>query len=558
MAKKIKFDEEARQTLKDGVDKIADTVKITLGPKGRNVVLDKGFGAPTITNDGVTIAEEIEVKGKFENLGVEMLKEVASNTNETAGDGTTTASLLGQAMIQRGLKNVTAGTEPIEIKKGIEKATDKVVSALRELSQDVSTKEEIADVGTISAQDEEIGELIAEVMDEVGKDGVITVEESKAFGLEKELVEGMQFDQGYTSPYMVTDEERMEAKLDDPYIIITDQKISAINDILPLLEKITQSGKKDIVIIAEEIEGEALATLVVNKIRGTFNALALEAPGFGDRQKKLLEDIAVLTGGKVISEDLGLELENAEINMLGEADRVIATQDNTTVVGGEGRDEDIKKRVSQIKTQIESSDSDYDREKLEERLGKLTGGVAVIRVGAATEVEQKEKQDRIEDALAATRAAVEEGIVPGGGVALLRATDVLEDLDLEGAQEVGADIVKGAIEEPLRQIATNAGKEGSVVVEKIKGLDEPEGYNAQTDEFEDLVDAGVVDPTKVARSALQNSASAASMLLTTNAVVAEDEDEEDDGDSGGAPAGGGMPQGGMGGGMGAMGGLGGM
>lgn len=556
MAKKIKFDEEARQILKDGVDKIADTVKITLGPRGRNVVLDKGFGAPTITNDGVTIAEEIEVKGKFENLGVEMLKEVASNTNETAGDGTTTASLLGQAMIQRGLKNVTAGTEPMEIKKGIEKATSEVVEALRELSQDVSTKEEIADVGTISAQDEEIGELIAEVMDEVGKDGVITVEESKAFGLEKELVEGMQFDQGYTSPYMVTDEERMEAKLDDPYIIITDQKISAINDILPLLEKITQSGKKDIVIIAEGIEGEALATLVVNKIRGTFNALAVEAPGFGDRQKKLLEDIAVLTGGKVISEDLGLELENAEINMLGEADRVIASQDDTTIVGGEGRDEDIEKRVSQIKTQIENADSDYDREKLEERLGKLTGGVAVIRVGAATEVEQKEKQDRIEDALAATRAAVEEGIVPGGGVALLRATESLKGLDLEDAQQVGADIVKGAIEEPLRQIATNAGREGSVVVEKVKKLDEPEGYNAQSDEFEDLVDAGVVDPTKVVRSALQNSASAASMLLTTNAVVAEDEDEDDEGgNGGGAPAGGGMPQGGMG----AMGGgLGGM
>lgn len=551
MPKQIKFDESARRLLKKGVDKIADTVKITLGPKGRNVVLDQGFGAPTVTNDGVTIAEEIEVKNKFENLGVEMLKEVATNTNDVAGDGTTTATLLGQSMVQRGLKNVTAGANPQEIRYGIEKAANKVIAALKELSNDVSKKDEIADVATISAQDEEIGKLISDVMDKVGKNGVITVEESKTFGLEKEMVEGMQFDEGYVSPYMVTDSDRMEAKLDDPYIIITDQKISAINDILPLLEKITQSGKKDIVIIADELEGEALATIVVNKIRGTFNALAVEAPGFGDRKKQMLEDIAALTGGKVISEDLGLKLENAEINMLGEADRVISTQDETTIVGGKGREEDIKKRVSQIKTQMEKADSDFDREKYEKRLGKLTGGVAVIRVGAATEVEQKEKQHRIEDALSATRAAVEEGIVPGGGVALLRVISSLDDVDAEGDEEIGVSIVRGALEEPLRQIAANAGVEGSIVVEKVKNFKtKTKGYNAKKDTYEDMLEAGIVDPTKVTRSALQNASSAAAMLLTTEAIVAESEEDDDD-DASGAPAGGGMPgMGGMGGAMG--------
>lgn len=548
MSKQIKFNEEARRLLKRGVDKISDAVKITLGPKGRNVVLDKGFGAPTVTNDGVTIAKEIEVKNKFESLGVEMLKEVATKTNDVAGDGTTTATLLGQAMVQRGLKNVAAGANPQEIRRGIEKATQKVVAALRELSHDISTKEEIADVATISAQDEEVGGLIAEVMDEVGKEGVITVEESKTFGLSKELVEGMQFDEGYISPYMVTDSERMEAKLDEPFIIITDQKISAINDILPLLERITQAGKKDIVIIAEDVEGEALATLVVNKIRGTFNALAIKAPGFGDRRKKMLEDIAVLTGGKVISEDLGLKLENAELNMLGEADRVIATQDETTIVGGHGKDSDIKKRVNQIKAQLEQTESDFDREKLEERLGKLTGGVAVIRVGAATEVEQKEKQHRIEDALSATRAAVEEGIVPGGGVALIRALSALEGIKAPGDEKIGVAIVKAALEEPLRQIATNAGQEGSVIVEKVKAFKEKsKGYNARADEYEDMFKAGIVDPTKVTRSALQNAASAAAMLLTTEAVVAESEEEEEEASQGGGQGRpGSMPGGGMG------------
>ena len=528
MAKKIEFSEKARQQLKRGVDEIANTIKITLGPKGRNVILDKGFGAPTITNDGVTIAKEIEVADKVKNLGVEIVKEVASKTNDIAGDGTTTAALLTQAIVREGMKNIAAGANPLALKTGIQKASEKVVEGLRKISKKISSREEKASVATVSAQDPEVGKLIAELMEEVGSEGVITVEESKTFGVSKELKEGMQFDEGYISPYMVTNADKMKVELTNPFILITDKKISSINEILPILEKVTSAGKKEIVIIAEDVEGEALATLIVNKLRGVFTALAVKAPGFGDRRKEMLQDIAILTGGQVISQDLGLKLENAELNMLGEADRVIATKDNTTIVGGKGKKSDVQKRIEQIKTQISRTESDFDKEKLQERLGKLSGGVAVIKVGAATEVEQKEKQHRIEDAVAATKAAVEEGVVPGGGVALLRAAKELENFKLTGEEQIGVEIVHKALEEPLRQIALNAGKEGSLIVEHVKKLDGAKGYDAATDTYRDMIAAGIIDPTKVTRSALQNATSAAAMLLTTEALVTDLPKEEND------------------------------
>ena len=527
MAKQIEFGENARKRLVAGVNKVANAVKVTLGPRGRNVVLDKGFGSPVITNDGVTIAKEIELEDKIENIGAELVKEVASKTNDTAGDGTTTATLLAQAMINQGVKNVAAGANPMILRKGIQKAVEKVVESIKSQSKMIDSKEERAQVATISAQDEEVGNMIAEVMNKVGKDGVITVEESQTFGLEEETVEGLQFDKGYVSPYMITDPEKMEATLEEPLILITDQKISAIKDILPVLEKTTKMGKKEILIIADEVEGEALATLVVNKLRGTLNALAVKAPGFGDNRKAMLEDIATVTGGQVISEEKGLKLEKVELEMLGRADKVIATKDNTTLVGGKGDKRNIDDRIASIRRQIEKSDSEYDKEKLQERLAKLAGGVAIIRVGAATETEQKEKQHRVEDALEATKAAVEEGIVAGGGVALLRAVESLEDLNLKGDAATGVEIVRIALEEPIRQIAANAGKEGSVVVEKVRKMKGSEGYNAALDKYEDLMKAGIVDPAKVSRLAVQNAASIASMLLTTEAVVGELPEKKD-------------------------------
>ena len=542
MPKQIKFEIQAREAVKRGVDILANTVKTTLGPRGRNVVLDKGFGTPVITNDGVTIAKEIDLKDRFENIGAEIVKEVASKTNDVAGDGTTTAVLLAQAIISEGLKNVTAGANPMVLRRGIEKATKAIVAELGRMSKKISTKEEIAQVATISAQDEEVGKLIADAMDEVGKDGVITVEESQTFGLEKEVVEGMQFDKGYISPYMITDTEKMESVFEDPYILITDKKIASINDILPLLEKMAKSGKKDLVIIAEEVEGEALATLVVNKLRGTFNALAIKAPGFGDRRKEMLNDIAVVTGGKVISEEVGLKLENTEINMLGKARKVAATKETTTIIEGKGKKSDISARVAQIRKQLDVSTSSFDKEKLQERLAKLAGGVAVIKVGAATELEQKEKQHRVEDALEATKAAVEEGVVVGGGVALLRAVKVLDNLKLDGDEATGVNIMKKALREPLRQIAYNAGVDGSVIVNAVSEKEGNFGYNAAENRYEDLVKAGIVDPTKVTRSALQNAASAAAMMLTTEAAVVDLPEEKKEE----------MPRGGMPGGMGGM------
>ena len=525
MAKQIKYQEEARGKLKKGVDKLANAVKVTLGPKGRNVVLDKGFGAPTITNDGVSIAKEIELEDKMENLGAEIIKEVAEKTNDIAGDGTTTATLLAQAIISEGLKNVTAGANPLAIKKGIEKANKEVVSSLRRMSKPVSDREEIAQVATISAEDSDLGKLIAEVVDEVGKDGVITVEESKTFGIQKEIVKGLQFDKGYVSPYMVTDAERMEATFEDPYILITDKKVSAIQDILPILEKIAQTGKKELVIIADDIEGDALATLVVNKLRGVFNVLGVKAPGFGDRKKEMLEDIATVTGGQVISEEVGLKLDKTEMQMLGSARKVISTKENTTIIEGKGKKEKIEARVSQIKKQIEDSESDFDKEKLQERLAKLAGGVAVIKVGAATEVEQKARQHKAEDALSATRAAVEEGIIPGGGVALARALKGLDNIEAKADEKIGVAILKRALEEPIRQIAHNAGKDGSVVAAEVLKNEGNFGYNAANDRYEDLMKAGIVDPTKVVRSAVENAVSAASMLLTTECVVADKPEE---------------------------------
>ncbi|MEK7596195.1 MAG: chaperonin GroEL [Patescibacteria group bacterium] len=551
MAKQIIFNEKAREALKKGVDALANVVKITLGPKGRNVILDKGFGAPTITNDGVTIAKEIELEDKVENMGAEIIKEVATKTNDVAGDGTTTATLLAQAIVTEGLKNIAAGASPVGIKRGIEKATEAVVKKLKEISIEISAKkkEEIAQVATISAKDPAIGEKIAEVIKIVGKDGVVTVEAAQTFGISYEVVEGLQFDRGYISPYMITNAERMEAVYDDAYILITDRKISSINEILPLLEKLAKSGKKDLVIIAEEVEGDALATLVVNKLRGTFNALAIKAPGFGDRREEMLEDIAAVTGGKVISEKAGMKLESMELNMLGEAKKVISAKENTTIVGGAGRKQDIDKRINQIRVQIGQTDSEFDREKLEERLAKLSGGVAVIKVGAATEIEQKEKQHRIEDAVSATKAAIEEGVVPGGGVAFVRALDSLEKLlgsmekDADRDEWVGVKILFNAIQKPLWQIAHNAGASGSVVVEEVRKKKGNYGYNAATGKYEDLILAGIVDPTKVTRSALQNAVSASSMLLTTEAVVAEIPEKHPS--AGGAPGMGGMPGMGM-------------
>lgn len=532
MAKQILYDEKARAALKRGVDKLANAVKITLGPKGRNVALDKGFGAPTVTNDGVTVAKEIELEDKFENVGAELIKEVATKTNEVAGDGTTTATLLAQEMITEGLKNVAAGANPMIIKKGLDKGTQAVIKELKEkISKPVSSQEEIAQVASISANDKEIGQLIADAMKEVGKDGVITVEESQSFGLEKEVVEGMQIDKGYVSPYMITNAEKMEAVYEDPYILITDQKISSLNDILPLLEKMAQAGKKDLVVIAEEVEGEALATFVVNKLRGTFNTLAIKAPGFGDRKKEILQDIGILTGGKVISEEIGLKLEKVSLEDLGQARKVISSKENTTIIEGKGDKKIVNDRISQIKKELQKTDSSFDKEKLQERLAKLAGGVAVLKVGAATETEQKERQHRVEDALEATKAAVEEGIVVGGGVALLRCISALEILQqtqgLAEEERLGINILKKALEAPLRQIAINAGKDGSVVVGEVKKREGHFGYNAALDKYEDLVQAGIIDPTKVTRSALQNAASIAGMLLTTEAVITDLPEKED-------------------------------
>jgi len=522
MAKQILFDEYARQSLKRGIDKLADAVKVTLGPQGRNVVLGESFGSPTVTKDGVTVAKEIELEDKFENIGAELVKEVASKTNDVAGDGTTTATVLAQSIVTEGIKNVTAGISPQDLRRGIEKGVDEIVRVLKEkVSKPVASNEDIAHIASISANDPEIGKIIAEVMDEVGKDGVITVEESQEFGIKKEIVEGMQFDKGYVSPYMITDAGRMEAIWEDPYILVTDQKISAIHDILPLLEKIAQTGKKEMVIVADEIEGEALATFVVNKLRGILNVLAIKAPGFGDRKKEMLLDIAVLTGAKVISEEVGLKLENVELDDLGQARKVVATKDNTTIIEGKGNKDKINERVARIKAELEKSDSEFDREKLQERLAKMVGGVAVLKVGAATETEMKEKKHRIEDALSATRAAVEEGVVVGGGVALIRALQQMGEIKLVGEEQVGLQILKRALEEPAKQIALNAGKDGAVVVEEIKKHKGNFGYNAKTNNYEDLVASGIIDPTKVTRFALQNAASIAALLITTEAVVAE-------------------------------------
>jgi chaperonin GroEL len=538
MAKIIAFDEEARRGLESGMNQLADAVKVTLGPKGRNVVLEKKWGAPTITNDGVSIAKEIELEGTFEKIGAELVKEVAKKTDDVAGDGTTTATVLAQALVREGLRNVAAGANPMALKRGIEAAVAAVSEGLTQIAKDVETKEQIASTASISAGDSTVGEIIAEAMDKVGKEGVITVEESNTFGLELELTEGMRFDKGYISAYFMTDAERMEAVFDDPYILIANSKISAVKDLLPILEKVMQGGKP-LVIIAEDVEGEALATLVVNKVRGTFKSVAVKAPGFGDRRKAMLEDIAILTGGAVISEEVGLKLDGADISLLGTARKVVITKDETTIVDGGGNAEQIQGRVNQIRAEIEKSDSDYDREKLQERLAKLAGGVAVIKVGAATEVELKERKHRIEDAVRNAKAAVEEGIVPGGGVALVQAgKSAFDKLDLVGDEATGANIVKVALDAPLRQIAVNAGLEGGVVVEKVRNLEAGWGLNAATGEYVDLLAAGIIDPAKVTRSALQNAASIAALFLTTEAVVA-DKPEKNPAPAG-APGGGDM------------------
>ncbi len=544
MAKELKFSSEARAEILTGVNALADAVKVTLGPKGRNVVIEKSFGSPTITKDGVTVAKEIELSDKFQNMGAQMVKEVASKTSDTAGDGTTTATVLAQAIYKEGVKYVTAGASPIYVKRGIDKAVEEIVKELKKISKPIQDQKEIAQVGTISANnDETIGSIIAEAMDKVGKEGVITVEEAKSMETTLEVVEGMQFDRGYLSPYFVTDSERMECVLDNPYVLINEKKISAMKDLLPILEQIAKSGRP-FIIIAEEVEGEALATLVVNKLRGTLNCCAVKAPGFGDRRKAMLEDIAILTGGQVISEDIGVKLESITLKDLGQAKRINVDKDNTTVVDGAGSKGDIEKRVKQIRAQIEESTSDYDKEKLQERLAKLIGGVAVINVGAATETEMKEKKARVEDALHATRAAVEEGIVPGGGVALLRAAKAIDKL--KGAnhdEESGIKIIKRAVQEPLRMIAENAGVEGSIVIDKVLSNDGAAfGYNAAADKYEDLLKAGIIDPTKVERTALQNAASVASLMLTTEAMIADKPEEKA---AAGMP--GGMPGGGMGG-----------
>ena len=539
--KELKYDVEARKALEAGVDAVANAVKVTLGPRGRYVVLDKKFGAPTITNDGVTIAREIEVEDVFQNQGAQLVREVATATNDVAGDGTTTATVLAQAIVRQGLKNVAAGANPLALKRGIEKAVDQVVAHIGEQSKEISGKDQIARVATISAGDDEIGDVIADAIEKVGKDGVVNVEEGQTFGMDLEFTEGMQFDKGYISPYMVTDQERMEAVLEDPFVLIANQKIGSVRDLLPILEQVIQSGRP-LLIIAEDVEGEALATLVVNKLRGTFTGVAVKAPGFGDRRKRMLEDIAILTGGEVITEEMGLKLENTQVSQLGRARRIVVAKDNTTIVDGSGEQEAIKGRINQIKAEIENTDSDFDREKLQERLAKLSGGVAVVKVGAATETEMKEKKHRVEDALQATRAALEEGIVPGGGVALLESIGAvdLDTFDIED-EKTGAKIVVRALEEPLRQIAENAGYEGSVVVNDVRKSPAGEGLNAATGEMVDLVQAGVIDPAMVTRSALQNAASIAKNILTTEAIVAEAPDKDGSG-------GGGMPDmGGMGG-----------
>jgi len=540
--KEIRFNEEARRSLQRGVDTLADAVKVTLGPKGRYVVLDKKFGAPTITNDGVTIAREIELEDPFENQGAQLVREVATATNDVAGDGTTTATVLAQAIVREGLRNVTAGANPMGLKRGIEKAVEQAVANIKSQSKAVSGKEDIARVATISARDREIGDVIADAIEKVGKDGVVNVEEGQTFGLELEFTEGMQFEKGYISPYMITDGDRMEAVLEDPYILIANQKVGAVKDILPVLEQVIQSGRP-LVIVAEDLEGEALATIVVNKLRGTFTVVAVKAPGFGDRRKRMLEDIAILTGGEVITEEMGLKLENTSIAQLGRARRIVVTKDNTTIIDGAGKGDDIKARIKQIKQEIENSDSDFDREKLQERLAKLSGGVAVVKVGAATETEMKEKKHRVEDALQATRAALEEGIVPGGGVALLNAASKLKFDGLEDDEATGGRIVKRALEEPLRQLAFNAGLEGSVVVNEVRAAKAGFGLNVDSGEMVDLVKAGIIDPAMVTRSALQNAASIAKNILTTEAIVVEAPEKS---------SGGGMPD--MGG-MGVMGGM---
>jgi len=553
MSKLVHYDADARDALKRGVDKLADAVKVTLGPRGRNVVIEKSFGSPTVTKDGVTVAKEIELSDKVENMGAQMVREVASKTSDNAGDGTTTATVLAQSIIRTGMKNVTAGANPMELKRGIDKAVEAVVAELKNQSKPVGDSlDSIRQVGTISANgDDEIGGRIAEAMEKVGKDGVITVEEAKGTETYLETVEGMQFDRGYLSPYFVTNSDSMTTEMEDPFILIFDKKISAMKDLLPVLEKVIQTSKP-LLIIAEDVEGEALATLVVNKLRGSLKIAAVKAPGFGDRRKAMLEDIAILTGGTVISEERGYKLENATLDFLGTADRVNIDKDNTTIVGGKGKNDDIKARINQIKTQIETTTSDYDREKLQERLAKLSGGVAVLYIGAASEVEMKEKKARVEDALHATRAAVEEGIVPGGGVALLRTVKVFDGLKADNQdQEVGFNIVRRALEAPLRAISNNAGVEGSIVVQKVLEGEGAFGYNARTEVYEDLIKAGVIDPTKVTRTALENAASVAGLMLTTEAVIVDKPSKDDDG------AGGGMP-GGMGGGMPGMGGMGGM
>src|SRR5512132_1089909 len=524
--KELKFNEDARRSLERGVDTLADAVKVTLGPKGRYVVLDKKFGAPTITNDGVTIAREIEVEDVFENQGAQLVREVATATNDVAGDGTTTATVLAQAIVREGLKNVAAGANPLGLKRGIEAAVDQVVESLKSQSKEISGKEDIARVATVSSRDREIGDVIAEAIDKVGKDGVVNVEEGQTFGLDLEFTEGMQFDKGYLSPYMITDAERMEAVLEEPYILVANQKIGAVKDLLPVLEQVIQAGRP-LLVVSEDVEGEALATIVVNKLRGTFTAVAVKAPGFGDRRKRMLEDIAILTGGEVITEEMGLKLENTKLSQLGKARKIVIDKDSTTIIDGAGASDGIKARIKQLKSEIENTDSDFDREKLQERLAKLAGGVAVIKVGAATETEMKEKKHRVEDAVQATRAALEEGIVPGGGVALLNAQDAIKlDSYDDDDERTGASIIQRSLEAPIRQIADNSGFEASVVVEKVRGLKDGEGLNADTGEYGDLVADGVIDPTMVTRSALQNAASIAKNILTTEAIVAEPPERE--------------------------------
>jgi len=541
MAKQLLYGEEARRALERGVNALADAVKVTLGPKGRYVVLDKKFGSPTITNDGVTIAREIEIEDVFENQGAQLVREVATKTNDIAGDGTTTATLLAQAIVREGLKNVAAGANPMAIKRGIEKAVDAAVDEIKKMSKEISGKEDIARVATISSDDREIGDVIADAIEKVGKDGVVNVEESNTFGMDLEFTEGMQFDKGYISPYFVTDAERMEAVLEDPFILLANRKIGSVQDLLPVLEKVIQSGK-GLLIVAEDVEGEALATLIVNKLRGTFTGIAVKAPGFGDRRKRMLEDIAILTGGEVISEEMGLKLENTQLSQLGRARKVVVDKDNTTIVDGAGELDQIKARINQLKNEIDNTDSDFDREKLQERLAKLAGGVAVVKVGAATETEIKEKKHRVEDALSATRAALEEGIVPGGGVAQVLLVPAVEKVKAEGDELTGVRIVARALEEPLRQLANNAGLEGSVVVNEVRTRAKGIGLNIATGEYEDMVKSGIIDPAMVTRSALQNAASIAKNILTTEVIVADKPDEK---------GGGGMP-GGMGGGMGGM------